>query len=74
VLFTDEARFCRDGIFNIHNQHQWAEECAYGVIHFKHHKQFSVNVRAEIVSDSLVGPACFVTSAYRKTLPGVPLT
>jgi hypothetical protein len=25
VLFTDEARFGRDSIINIHNQHQWAE-------------------------------------------------
>jgi hypothetical protein len=26
VLFTDQARFDREVIINIHNQHQWAEE------------------------------------------------
>jgi hypothetical protein len=26
VLFTDEARFGREGIINDHNKHQWAEE------------------------------------------------
>jgi hypothetical protein len=26
VLFTDKARLGRDGIINIHNQHQWSEE------------------------------------------------
>jgi hypothetical protein len=26
VLLTDEASFCTDGIINIYNQHQWAEE------------------------------------------------
>jgi hypothetical protein len=33
VLFTDEAHFGRDGIINIHNQHQWAGENPYGVTH-----------------------------------------
>jgi hypothetical protein len=36
VLFTDETCFSRDGIINIHNQHQWVEENPHGVIHHIH--------------------------------------
>jgi hypothetical protein len=56
VLFTDEARFGRRGIINIHNHHQWAEKNSHGVIHSIHQQQFSINVWAGIVSDCLVGP------------------
>jgi hypothetical protein len=31
VLFTDETRFGRDGIINIHNQHQWEGGNPHGV-------------------------------------------
>jgi hypothetical protein len=55
VLFTDEARFNRDDI-NIPNQQQWAEENPHCVIHPRHRQQFSINVRAQTVSDCLVWP------------------
>jgi hypothetical protein len=44
LLFTDEARFSRDGFISIHNQHQWAEENPPGVIHSRHQQEFSINV------------------------------
>jgi hypothetical protein len=53
--FTDEARFDRDGIINIHNQHQWSEDNLHSVIHSIHQQQFSINVWTGIVSDFLVG-------------------
>jgi hypothetical protein len=56
VLFIDEARFGRDGIISIHNQHQWAEKNPHGVIHSSDQQQFSINVWAGIVGDWLVGP------------------
>jgi hypothetical protein len=56
VVFTDEARFGRDGIIYIHNQHQWAEENPHAAIHSRHQQQFSINVWAGIVGDCLVGP------------------
>jgi hypothetical protein len=45
------TRFCRDGIINIHNQHQWLEENPHGVIHSRHQQQFSINVWAAIIGD-----------------------
>jgi hypothetical protein len=56
VLFTGEARFDRDGIINIYNQHQWAEENPHGVIHSIHQQQLSINVWAGTVDNCLVGP------------------
>jgi hypothetical protein len=85
VLFTDEARFRRDGIVNIHIQHQWAGENSHGVIHSIHQQQFSINVWAGIVSDCSVGPQVLphrlTGNHYRdfslhdlpKLLEGVPL-
>jgi hypothetical protein len=55
VLFTDEACFGRDGIINIHNQHQWAEENPHAVIRSRHHQQFSINMWTGIVGGCLVG-------------------
>jgi hypothetical protein len=59
VLFTKEARFGRDSIINIHNQHQWAEKNPHGVIHSRHQQQFSINFRAGIVGHCLLGPHVF---------------
>jgi hypothetical protein len=36
VFLTDEIRLGRDGIVNIHNQHQGAEDDPHGVIHSRH--------------------------------------
>jgi hypothetical protein len=56
VLFIYQTRFGRNGIINIHNQHQWAEKNPHGLIHSRHQQQFNINMRAEIVGDWLVGP------------------
>ncbi|KAJ8978460.1 hypothetical protein NQ317_002914 [Molorchus minor] len=45
VLFTDEASFSRDGIFNFHNNHIWAEENEREIAEGHHQQQFSVNYR-----------------------------
>jgi hypothetical protein len=49
VHFTGQARFGRDGIINIHDQHQWTEDNVHCVIHSRHQQQFSINVCAGIV-------------------------
>jgi len=56
VLFTDEAIFSQDGMFNSKNMHWWAENNPHEI--FKHHHQhkFSFNIWAGIYGDSLVGP------------------
>ena len=44
ILFTDEASFTRDGIFNFHNNHNWDEENPHVIVHSTHQHQFSLNV------------------------------
>ena len=55
VLFTDEATFTREGIFNSHNSHVWdfVNPKATGV--FRHQHRFTINVWAGIVHDHLIG-------------------
>jgi hypothetical protein len=48
-IFADQASCSRDGIINIYNQSQWAEENLHYVIHSRHQQQFSINVWAGIV-------------------------
>lgn len=56
VLFTDEAYFTRDGVFNHHNMHLWSDENPQGMRPHAAQHRFSVNVWAGIVGDFLVGP------------------
>lgn len=56
LLFTDEAGFTRDGIFNFHNVHLWHEENPHAIIQSRHQHQFSINVWAGIIGDFLIGP------------------
>jgi hypothetical protein len=48
ILFTDECFFSRNGTFNIHNYHVWADENPHV---FQH--RFSINPWAGILGDSL---------------------
>lgn len=59
VLFTDEAGFTRNGMFNYRNEHVWSHENPHAIVQFRHQHQFSVNVWAGIVGDCLVGPFVF---------------
>ena len=56
VLFTDEAQFTRDGIFNFHNQHNWMEDNPHAIVQSRHQHQFSINVWAGIIGNELIGP------------------
>ena len=56
ILFTNEASFTRDGIFNFHNNHNWDEESSHVVMHSRHQHQFSLNVWAGIIDKFLIGP------------------
>lgn len=58
ILWTDEALFTREGLYNCHNEHWWSFRAH--VYKGKLHKVgFSVNVWAGIIGDRLVGP-CFI--------------
>lgn len=56
VLFTDEATFTQDGVFNLHNRHNWAQHNPHVTHAHEHQHRFAVNVWAGIVNNSLIGP------------------
>ncbi|GBL99248.1 hypothetical protein AVEN_177293-1 [Araneus ventricosus] len=56
VLFTDEASFTREGIFNTHNAHFWVVENPHATRPRADQSRFSVNVWAGIEGDHLIGP------------------
>ncbi|GFW85226.1 DUF4817 domain-containing protein [Trichonephila clavipes] len=59
VLFSDEASFTREGIFNTHNDHIWAVENPHAIRRRAAQIRFSVNVWAGIMGDHLIGPYLF---------------
>ena len=56
LLFTDEARFTRDGIFNFHKLHIWAHVNPHAIREARYQTTFSINVWAGIFGDRLIGP------------------
>lgn len=56
VLYTDEACFSWEGIFNSHNRHVWAEVNPHPASVHCHQQRFPVNIWAGIVHDFLIGP------------------
>lgn len=56
VLFTDEAAFTREGMFNVHNQHVWANVNPHATRQRGHQVRFTVNVWAGIIDNYLIGP------------------
>jgi hypothetical protein len=59
ILFTDEAGFTRDGIFNYHNCHVWCAENPYAIHESWHQRRFSLIIWAEVLGDGLTGPHIF---------------
>lgn len=56
VLFTDEACFTRDGVFNSKNNHLWADENPHAPFIRAHQQRFAVNVWAGIIGEYVIGP------------------
>ncbi|XP_071576602.1 uncharacterized protein, partial [Temnothorax nylanderi] len=56
ILFTDESYFTRDGIFNSHNTHLWANENPNGYHIKSYQHRFSINLWAGILNTSIIGP------------------
>lgn len=56
ILFTDEATFTQDGVFNYHNEHFWANENPHVIRESNFQHRFAINVWAGIVGDHLIGP------------------
>jgi len=56
VVFTDEACFTREGIFNSHNSYVWADTNPHASSFYCQQQCFVVNIWAGGVSDFLIGP------------------
>jgi hypothetical protein len=56
LLTTDESGFTREGIFNVHNTHLWAQENPHAVREHNFQQEFSLNVWAGILNGRLIGP------------------
>lgn len=56
VLFTDEASFTREGIFNHRTSHVWGAVNPHDVVVRSYQERFSVNVWAGIIGNHLIGP------------------
>lgn len=56
ILYTDECKFDRAGVFNIHNQHVWSDENPHAIKETNIQRQFSVNLWAGIIGNRLIGP------------------
>lgn len=59
VLWTDESMFTREGVFNSHNQHMWAEENPHSKRVNSYQHKFSINMWAGIIGSKLIGPIIF---------------
>ncbi|KAJ8963856.1 hypothetical protein NQ317_004702 [Molorchus minor] len=56
ILWSDESTFTRDGVFNMHNIHFWANENPRVVRRTNFQNRFSINLWAGIVGDQIIGP------------------
>lgn len=56
ILWSDECMFTRDGVFNTHNFHHWADENPHEFREYGHQRRFSVNVWLGIINHRVVGP------------------
>jgi hypothetical protein len=65
ILWTDESRFTREGVINIHNMHLWKEENPKATREASFQKQFGINVWAGVIGDQLIGPHIFEENLNR---------
>lgn len=56
ILWTDESRFERSGVFNIHNYHNWAIENPHSTRASHFQTRLSVKLWSGILNGQLIGP------------------
>lgn len=66
ILFTDEARFGVEGVFNLHNEHCWCDENPHLPVEHGFQNRFSINVWAGIIENYLIGPYFFLPGSMVK--------
>ena len=69
VLFVDEACFTREGIFNNHNSHIWAEGNPHAESAHCHQQCFVINIWAGIDMTFCFGLNCYPDSSVHKFTP-----
>lgn len=56
ILWSDEANFTNNGVFNRHNHHYWATENQYLYKATNFQKSWKFNVWVGLINNSIVGP------------------
>lgn len=59
ILFTDESCFTREGSFNTHNTHLWANENPHGFHIRNFQERFNINLWAGIIDNKIVSHITF---------------
>jgi hypothetical protein len=56
ILWSDEAAFTREGVFNSHNSHLWAQHNPHVTLEWGRQVSWSITVWAGIIGSCVVGP------------------
>jgi len=64
ILFSDESLFTREGLFNAHNMHYWAEENPFVIRERSFQVRWNLNIWAGIIGNELIGP-CVLPNRIR---------
>lgn len=65
IIWTDEAKFCKNGMFNRHNSHYWSDHNPHAVRERQFQGYWSFNVFAAIKNDAVL-----VVHFYNENLNG----
>ncbi|EFA12076.1 hypothetical protein TcasGA2_TC006883 [Tribolium castaneum] len=60
IMFTDESTFTREGVFNIHNNHFWADQNPHVITPNSFQYKFSINLWARILGDRIVRTSYYI--------------
>ncbi|GBP81085.1 hypothetical protein EVAR_37211_1 [Eumeta japonica] len=58
ILWTDESKFTKEGILNLHNLHHWSSKDENPRVKRQRlfQRRFSLNVWAGVIGDRIIGP------------------
>lgn len=56
ILWTDESKFCNNGVMNRKNNHFWAAKNPHWMNETRHQLRWSINVWCGILNRKIIGP------------------
>ncbi|XP_050546139.1 uncharacterized protein LOC126908268 [Daktulosphaira vitifoliae] len=59
ILWTDESKFCNNGVVNHHNSHYWSDTNPHLTIESKSQFRWNINVWCGVIDNKLIGPYFF---------------